>query len=150
MITNFFLRFIFFLILERDRERREGAERERERESQAGSVLSEPLHGARTYLTGAKIKSQMRNRVSHPGTPVITDFLNILVTILDVNNSFLIFLQILLWQLCNIWINSKICTQVPITNILQLALCSTCLIVRSSLIYWYISKHAAHISMLHL
>lgn len=56
---------------------------------------------------------------------IITNFLNILVTILSVRCYQLFFLftfHILLWKLCNIQINWKICTHTPITNILQLAL----------------------------
>ena len=68
-----FLKFIF----ERDRDsmRGGGAEREGKRESQAGSTLlaESPVQGSnsqnREITSWAETKSQMLNRLSHPGAP---------------------------------------------------------------------------------
>ena len=78
MVNNFFFKFIYF---EGEREcvcvsEQEGAEREGERESQSGSTLSvqSPELPNSAIVTWADIKSQMLNRLSHPGTPMINSF----------------------------------------------------------------------------
>ena len=70
---SFFFSFLKIYLFEKEREREQEGQRERESESQADSQLSVECKAGLNLMTlrsktRAEIKSQMLNRLSHPGT----------------------------------------------------------------------------------